>query len=189
MSVLRLWQRVANKLGRMYLSAYYRGKALAKGSWISLGANLDVMPGGRLVIGRSVRVLAGSYICVHEDAILTLEDRVWVGPSNIIYCATRIHIGGGSRVSHFCSIIDHNYDFRAEGDYFSLPKKAAPIRLGAFNWLGAGSVVLKGVELGDNCVVGANTLLRAARIPAGTVFARSADNKQAAVSDVPVGTA
>ena len=176
MSGNTVWHRTLNKLQRVGLGWYYRAHALQQGSWISLGASLDVMPGGKLVIGRGVRVLTGSHINIHEGAVLSLGDRAWVGPSNIIYCAERIHIGADTRVSHFCSIIDHNYAFRPTGNYFDLPKKSAPIEIGDFSWLGAGSTLLKGAELGSHCVVGANTLLRAGRISAGTVCARRADN-------------
>jgi acetyltransferase-like isoleucine patch superfamily enzyme len=140
------------------------------------------MPGGKLSIGQGVRVLSGSHINIHENALLRIEDRVWVGPYNIIYCAESIKIGADSRVSHFCSIIDHNYSFETSGEYFSLPKKSAPIEIGACTWLGAGSTLLKGVYIGNNCVIGANTLLRARTLPSGTICSRTADNAVQSVS-------
>lgn len=179
-----VWGRALNKLRRMGLAWYYRAHALRHGSWISFGAQLEVMPGGKLLIGRGVRVLSGSHINIHTGAVLSLGDRAWIGPSNVIYCAQRIHIGAGTRVSHFCSIIDHNYAFAPQGDYFESPKRSAPIEIGDFSWLGAGSTLLKGVELGDHCLVGANTLLRAGRISAGTVCARAADNPTTVGQDV-----
>ena len=178
---MRLLQRLVNKVQRLGLSCYYRAKAFHCGSWISLGASLDVMHGGKLVMGSGVRVLPGTQISIHENALLSIGDRVWIGPYNIIYCAESIQIGAGSRVSHFCSIIDHNYTFQTSGDYFSLPKKKAPIEIGACTWLGAGTTILKGVVTGSNCVIGANTLLRAGRIPNGTICARPADMPAQAV--------
>lgn len=171
-----LWGRFINRIKRIGLGGYYRAKALSQGSWISLNAKLDVMPGGKLSIGKSVRVMGGTYISIHKNAHLTLGDHSWVGPHNIIYCAEQIHIGASTRVSHFCSIIDHNYQFRGQGNFFDLPKTTTPISIGDFCWLGAGSTLLKGVVLGNRCVVGANTLLRAGEVPADTVFARRADN-------------
>ena len=56
-----------------------------------------------------------------------------------------------------------------------------PIEIGACTWLGAGTTILKGVVIGDNCVIGANTLLRAGYIPDGTVCARQADMPTQAV--------
>lgn len=172
---MRILFRIVNKLQRKGLSWYYRALALRNGSWISLGASLDVMPGGKLSIGRGVRVLTGSHLSIYENARLHIGDRVWIGPFNIIYCAKSIQIGVGSRVSHFCSIIDHNYTFQTGGDYFSLPKRSSPIEIGAYNWLGAGATLLKGVITGDNCVIGANTLLRARYIPSGSICAQKDD--------------
>jgi acetyltransferase-like isoleucine patch superfamily enzyme len=141
-----------------------------------MSAKLEVMPGAKLSIGKGVRVMAGSHVSIQENAHLTLGDYSWVGPYNIIYCAEQINIGTGTRVSHFCSIIDHDYRFRSQGNFFDLPKTTMPIRIGDFSWLGAGSILLKGVRLGNRCVVGANTLLRAGEVPAGGVIARPADN-------------
>ena len=171
-----VWLRLINRIKRIGLGGYFRAKALSKGSWISLNAKLEVWPGGKLSVGRGVRVMAGSIISIHKDAHLILDDHSWVGPYNIIYCAEQIHIGTGARVSHLCSIIDHNYQFRGQGNFFDLPKSKMAIRIGDFSWIGAGSTLLKGVVLGNRCVVGANTLLRACEVPDGIVCARRADN-------------
>ena len=172
---MRLRQKVISKINMMRLSAFYRIVALCRGSWISLHAKLEMYPGGTLSIGQGVRILSGSHISVGEEGTLVLEDKVWIGRHNVIYCISRIQIGSGTRVSHFCSIIDHNYQVRTSGDYFCVPKKSEPIKIGIFNWLGAGAVLLKGVNTGDNCVIGASALLRSCHIPSGSICVRHSD--------------
>ncbi|WP_211222822.1 acyltransferase [Paludibacterium yongneupense] len=155
-----------------------RWKALRNGAWISLGATLEIEPGGVLKVGRGVRIIRGSLVTVQKGAELVLEDGVWIGPYNIIYCAEHIHIGRNTRISHFCSIVDNNYDFRAGEDYFTAPKKTGGISIGRNSWLGAGSTVLRGVTIGEYCVLGANTLLQRGSLPAGTLCARTPDENR-----------
>jgi acetyltransferase-like isoleucine patch superfamily enzyme len=40
------------------------------------------------------------------------------------------------------------------------PRKKAPIRVGAGTWIGAGAILLQGVELGPCCVVAAGAVVR-----------------------------
>jgi acetyltransferase-like isoleucine patch superfamily enzyme len=169
---------LCSKTGRFAQSFIQRWNAFRHGSWISLGAVLEIEPGGMLTIGRGVRIIRGSLVTVQKGACLVLEDGVWIGPYNVIYCAEHIHIGSKTRVSHFCSIVDNNYDIRADGDYFAAPKKTSGIRIGCSSWLGAGSTVLRGVNIGDHCVLGANTLLKEGTLPSGTLCARASDESR-----------
>jgi acetyltransferase-like isoleucine patch superfamily enzyme len=69
------------------------------------------------------------------------------------------------------SIRDHDHRFAdptlsvAEQGY-----EVAPVRLGRNVWLGCNVTVLKGVSLGDSCVVGANAVVTTS-FPAGSVLA------------------
>jgi len=166
-----------SKLARLYGGLCIRVRALRNRSWISLLATLDVEPGGEVVVGTGVRVIRGTMISVLRGAKLALGDGVWIGPYNIIYCAQQITIGQGTRISHFCSVIDHNYDYRATGGYFLAPKVTSPISIGDGVWLGAGCTVLKGAEVGERCVVGAGALIRAGKIGSGYVCYRPSDEK------------
>lgn len=55
---------------------------------------------------------------------------------------------------------------RSESDQ---PTKTLPVRIGGNVWLGANVVVLKGVTIGDNAVVVANSVV-SKEVPANTLF-------------------
>ena len=48
--------------------------------------------------------------------------------------------------------------------------KASPVSIGNNVWVGANSVILRGVEIGDNCVVAAGTVVTKGSYPANTLI-------------------
>ena len=48
--------------------------------------------------------------------------------------------------------------------------KASPVSIGNNVWVGANSVILRGVEIGDNCVIAAGTIVTKGNYPADTLI-------------------
>lgn len=73
----------------------------------------------------------------------------------------KIEIGDGCIFGENVKIYDHNHKF-ADLD---IPIKmqgysSAEVKIGKHCWIGSNVVILKGVSIGDNCVVGAGTIIR-----------------------------
>lgn len=151
--------KIINKFNIICASIWIRCIALSRGSWISFSAKLHIHPGGTLLVGHGVRVLHGVVLSVLPGALLELKDGCILNHGVVIYCASRIEIGSKSRIAHYCSVIDHDYDIRNTSSSFDAPKISAPIVMGANVWLGANVVVLKGVTIGSKCIIGAHTLV------------------------------
>lgn len=161
-------RRIYGKIGIMLRAARIRVLALTLGSEFSLGATVYIHQGGRILLGRGVRVAKGCVITVLPDAVLELKDGCILNHGAVVYCANEITIGRNSRIAHYCSLIDHDYDFRNQGSTFEASKISSPIMLGDEVWLGANVVVLKGVTIGSKSVVGAHTLVNKS-IPEGSL--------------------
>lgn len=153
-------QRLQYKFGVIYKSVLVRCVALSRGSWISLTAKLQIHGGGKLLVGRGVRVLHGSVLSVLPGAVLELKDGCILNHGVVVYCASRIEIGRESRIAHYCSVIDHDYDIRSSDLPFEVPKVSSPIIIGNNVWVGVNAVILKGVTIGNQCVIGAQTLVK-----------------------------
>ena len=67
-----------------------------------------------------------------------------------------IYIGDYSIFAPGVKIISANHD---KNDYHSHDTSKSPIKIGKNCWLGANSVILPGVELGDNVIVGAGAVV------------------------------
>ncbi|OFN74165.1 galactoside O-acetyltransferase [Corynebacterium sp. HMSC070E08] len=98
---------------------------------------LNLEYGCNVTIGKGVFINFGATILA--QAPVTLGDRVMIGPN--------------------CSLITvghpvNDHEMRAEGWEI-----AKPISVGRNTWFGANVTVLPGVTIGEDCVVGANTLV------------------------------
>lgn len=89
------------------------------------------------------------------------------------YCSVnaneRITIGDGTIFGENVRVYDHNHCYRNH----DIPIKdqgftSAPVSIGKHCWIASNVVILKGVTIGDNCVIGAGCVLHK-DVPANTV--------------------
>lgn len=65
--------------------------------------------------------------------------------------------------------MDHDHDYRTSGGIKELQYKKNPIQIGSNVWIGANSVILRGVKIGDNVVVAAGSIVKE-DIESGTLY-------------------
>lgn len=113
--------------------------------------------GGRIEIGRGARLAMGAKIVCGGH--LTIGPRVVIGPNTIVMCASEVKIGARSMISWNCSIFDsigHRLWLEGTGE----AEIEEPITIGNDVWIGPYSIIMKGVTIGDNCVIGAGSVVR-----------------------------
>lgn len=113
-------------------------------------------------VGRNVRVSECQFINLARGfSNLTLGDDVYIGPGCLIDLEGKVALARGATLSPRVSIITHNDPGSFHGSPLirDFPKTVGSVRIGEFCWLGTGSVVLSGVEIGDRAVVGAMALV------------------------------
>lgn len=125
------------------------------------------------------------------DGALVVGNQVYIGDDCIISCCDRVEIGDLTLLGHGVQIFDNNSHpldvGERETDWLAVsedrgmrPEHAidhAPVTIGRGVWIGFGSVVLRGVNVGDGAVVAAMSVVTndvpphtvAAGIPATTV--------------------
>ncbi len=156
--------------GRFY-GCWYR----LKGVRLTVGKNFRCH--GRLVIAGKGTVTIGDDVVVRanlrhvylgsrtEKYVITIGDRVWLHGTSIS-CVERVTIGERSLVGRV-ELIDHEFhdprDFSREARV-----RSKPIVLGKNTWIGNDALILKGVEVGDDSVVGARAVVRRS-VPAKVV--------------------
>ncbi|MCB1130455.1 MAG: acyltransferase [Verrucomicrobiae bacterium] len=106
-------------------------------------------------------------LCAENGAILELKDGCGVSSSQII-ATVGIEIGESTAIGAGCLICDSDMHEIPLGS--QNPVKSAPIRIGRNVFIGARSIILKGVTIGDGAVIGAGAVVTR-DVPAGAIAA------------------
>ena len=90
---------------------------------------------------------------------LSLIGYVFIGKDCIIY--PRVTIGAYTMLAHNVSIIggDHEYSKVGIPIIFSGRQKIKPTRIGVDCWVGAYSIIMCGVTIGDGCIIAAGSVV------------------------------
>lgn len=80
--------------------------------------------------------------------------------NNSVVCATRsIHIGERCLIGDGVVIVDSDFHDTNPAMRRSSPGPSEPVRIGNNVWIGSRAMVLKGVSIGENSVIGAKSLV------------------------------
>jgi len=132
-------------------------------SSISVWARLDIIPRAphherhRLSMGRNSLIEASCAICTwHGDIIL--KDRASIGIGSIVMGP--VLIGENSACSQNCFISGQSHLYEDVSKKFMRQGfKTEKIVIGKNVWIGAHSVILLGVKIGDNSIIGAGSTI------------------------------
>lgn len=116
-------------------------------------------------IGKGVIIGPGSWLMSpqrsHPAPVIELHDRARINQTSIT-AVQSVVIEEGVDIARGCYITDHSHGFD-DPDTFIRDQplvRIAPVRICRGAWLGQNVVVLPGVTIGENAVVGANSVVR-----------------------------
>ncbi len=122
----------------IFFQSHKKAISIGKNSSIGIGAKLTAGFGGRIDISESVAVF--------DYTIIDIQNGLTIGENTLI--------------APFCYIIDYDHVIKdksrpiIEQGYIS-----KPIFIGTNVWLGTHVVILKGVRIGDNSMIGAGSVV------------------------------
>lgn len=128
-----------------------------------------------IAIGAGVLIGSGSWLMSPQRGsttpVIELHDRVRLNQTSITAVQSVI-IEEGVDIARGCYITDHSHGFEDQSMFIRDQPLAriAPVRICRGAWLGQNVVVLPGVTIGENAVVGANSVVRE-DVPSHTVVA------------------
>lgn len=138
---------------------------------ISPNVVLEFNKGSNVKLGKKIRIHSGSKVKVRPGAELMIEDNVKINYYCIIACQDQIKIGEGTEFGPSVYLYDHDHDYtkglNSNSDEESF--KTAPIVIGKHCWIGANTVILRGTQIGDNCIIGAGSIVKGI-VPNGSVL-------------------
>ncbi len=170
---------------------------LAPGARLEIGANVvcERRPDGvRIAVGEGARVVIGANTWLRTDVEPTRifaygNGEILIGKDcflNGCHLSAKqsLKIGQGSWVGMGTRIFDADQHVLDKGR----PEKIAPVKIGDFCWVAADVTIMRGVEIGDHCVIGSGSLVTRS-IPAHSLaYGRPAERKSEIVdrSEVPI---
>lgn len=141
---------------------------------ISPFCSLNIYGKGNLVIGRNCQFPAGCDLTVLGNGRLVLGERVIMNKYCVLSAHCSIEIGDNCLIGPGVKIFDNYHRFSKEhGAKQEL--SVAPIKIGKNCWLGSNAVILKGTNIGDNCVIGAGCVVKGT-IPSCSIVRPNVNN-------------
>jgi acetyltransferase-like isoleucine patch superfamily enzyme len=131
--------------------------ALYGEEYIELGEGCIIGPYCSLSAG----VMPGHVI--DHSPVVSIGDHVLIGKGSGIVGHNRVEIGDDVFTGHHVYITDANHGY--EDRTLPIGKQFAPtrpVRIGSGSWLGHGTVVLPGADIGRNVAVGAGSVVTGA---------------------------
>jgi acetyltransferase-like isoleucine patch superfamily enzyme len=154
------WQRRGDAIAAARARWYLRG-ATQLGSRVRLRGRPVVVDRGELVIGDRVQLVstvARLELVAERGGRLEVGERSLVNFGCSIVALDRVTIGPRCLIGPHCMIMDtgfHDVDPERRLE----PPKAEPITIGENVWLGARVIVLPGVTIGDDSVIGVGSVV------------------------------
>lgn len=154
--VLSVWPILAGRLRARLIAL--RGASV--GAKVAIGSRCIVDRPWCVELGDRVLIEADVYLKIVADAAtLRLGEHTFIGRGVEFDILSSVSVGSHSLVAPRCFITDHVHGIRPDLRIDQQPCEAQPVLIGSDVWLGAGTVVLPGVKIGDGAVVGANSVV------------------------------
>lgn len=145
---------------RFWVHLSQPGVCVGVGTCLSEGVQFKATDGGSIVIGRNCSILRGVTL-VAKGARLEIGDGSFIGPWSSVVAVSGVVMGRDCLVAERVTIRDQDHALHADRNVpiARSGMVSAPIALGDGVWLAAGSIVLKGVCVGQGAVVAANAVV------------------------------
>lgn len=108
---------------------------------------------------------------IYSKGKLRLGQNFGINSFSRIVAHDCIDIGDNVTIGQFVSILDHDHKYTFQQQNLVLDGYiTAPIRIGNNVWIADKCTILKGVKIGNNVIIGANTLVNK-NVPDNVVYA------------------
>ena len=144
--IVNLWHRM-------------RGVKLHADAVVYFNSNLLRYP-KNISIGQGVVIKGGAHICpCNEKSTIDIGARTTVGFHTFIYSSSQISVGEDCMIAPYVYLVDSNHGISKDVPMNQQPNDSKPITIGNDVWIGAKTVILAGVSIGDGAVIAAGSVV------------------------------
>ena len=155
---MKYLRKVINGLNHLRLNLFCKNIKFKGVGLVATNASVQVIK-GQLKAGK--RMLLSTHAELRSYGDLQIGYNFCLNSYSRIIAHDKITIGNNVTLAQFVTILDHdhNYEVNLQGDLCLNGYKTAPISIGNNVWIADKVTILKGVTIGDNVIIGANSLV------------------------------
>ena len=135
--------------------AWYRHKFYRVGTGLEVKGKLEMRGPGNVIAGKDLHLSKNVALnTLTAQSKIMIGNEVDIGDSSFIGAYGQLIIGDNTAIAGGVVILDtdlHGIDGQ--------PAKERPIRIGRHVWIGLRAIILEGVTIGDNAIVGAGSVV------------------------------
>lgn len=126
---------------------------------ISASTKFDISNNGKIILGKYIGTRRNVEFRVSDTGMIKIGNNCFFNNGCIINSKEKISIGYNTQFGPNVMVFDHDHDFRVQGGLKAQEYKKTEIKIGNNVWIGANSVILRGSTIGDNCIIGAGSVI------------------------------
>ena len=142
---------------------------------ISPNVVVDTDKQSRIHIGNRVSIHSRGRITSTSGGNLSIGDRTSFNVGCIVVCRHKITIGKNVSFGPNVLIYDHNHIMDPINGVNNPNFALGEITIGDNSWIGAGSIILQGTHIGNNCAIAAGSVVKG-NVPDNTVLIQKRTN-------------
>lgn len=143
-------------------------KSYAKDLKMGNFCHFSFYPNAQISFEKNIEIRNYCNIWVEKNAQLHIKENFFMNNYCSINCLEKIEIGENTLFGEGVKLYDHNHQYHSKG-VEKQKFNTAPIKIGKNCWLGSNVIVLKGVNIGDNSIIGAGCVIHK-DVPANSII-------------------
>lgn len=121
------------------------------------GFNFNMMKKSQIILNGESKIGLNSALTLEESAILEIGNNSYIGAQAHIRIAKRVKIGNNTAISWKVTIMDSDFHNFSINNIEQV--KTDEVIIGNNVWIGNNVLILKGVEIGDDAIIGAGSVV------------------------------
>jgi UDP-3-O-[3-hydroxymyristoyl] glucosamine N-acyltransferase len=146
-------KEIASLFQRRVVTPYYKRQFTTVEGRLLVTGKIKVINEGKIILGDGVIIENESKLFAFNGGTIKIGNHTYFRMSTIT-CTRSIELGNDVIVSAQALLIDHD-GYGLDGN----PAISKSIKIGNHVWIGMRAMILKGVTIGDNSVVGAGAIV------------------------------
>lgn len=160
MSILHsIIMRIEKRIRFIFYRIRFKGAlVIHKDAHVPKSTVIRIINGGKIIIGKNVELREFTILNASNGGTIELRENVFINDFSCINSQEYILIEENTQLGQAVKIYDHDHDYAV--DDFKHAFRKNPVWIGSSSWLGSNVCVLRGSRIGNNCVIGAGTVVK-----------------------------